>query len=146
MTIFEALRADHDVARRLLDRVAETHGASDGRGELFGRLRAELEGHAAAEEQSLYAAMMQAESRVETARHGVAEHKEIDDFIEQLAEMDHSNPNWIRVFEQMRHRVEHHMEEEEKQVFVSAGQQFTDAYKAQLAQTYANARTSWEKR
>ena len=38
MNIFEALRADHDRQRELIDRLLDTHGDSDDRRELFEQL------------------------------------------------------------------------------------------------------------
>ena len=143
-TIFEALRADHDDQRRMIDELVSTSGDSDERDRLFGILRDELEAHAAAEELTLYAAMMQDEVTVTRARHSVAEHKELDDFIERLAKMDYSNPNWVRVAEDLRHRLLHHLEEEEKEVFVSAGMLLTDAAKLRLGTEFVAAKTDWQ--
>ena len=42
-TIFEALRSDHDTQRTLVDLLTSTEGDSDGRRELFDRLKAELD-------------------------------------------------------------------------------------------------------
>ena len=49
MTIFEALRKDHDIQRDLLARLIETHGDSDERDSLYKQVKKELHGHAAAE-------------------------------------------------------------------------------------------------
>ncbi len=54
MTIFEALRKDHDIQRDLLARLVETHGDSEERDTLYQQVRAELKYHANAEERALY--------------------------------------------------------------------------------------------
>ena len=49
MTLFEALREDHDTQRTLLGLLIKTHGDSDGREELFEKVKKALTSHAAAE-------------------------------------------------------------------------------------------------
>ena len=137
--IFETLREDHDKQRRLLDLVSKTHGDSRGRRELFARLKTELENHAKAEEQSLYAAMMEKDNGHEKARHSVAEHHEIDELLETLEEMDYSNPRWLATFGRLRECVEHHLDEEEHKMFQVAGRVLGDERKESLIDVYASA-------
>lgn len=42
MTLFEELRDDHDMQRTLLDLLVKTEGDSEGRDELFRKVKAEL--------------------------------------------------------------------------------------------------------
>ena len=56
--IFAELKRDHDRQRKLLDAIGETSGDSAERRTLFEELRLELQAHAAAEEESLYATML----------------------------------------------------------------------------------------
>ncbi|HBL88326.1 MAG TPA: hemerythrin, partial [Alcanivorax sp.] len=46
MTLFEALREDHDTQRTLLGLLIKTHGDSDGREELFEKVKKALTSHA----------------------------------------------------------------------------------------------------
>lgn len=137
--IFKTLREDHDKQRTLLELVSKTHGDSSGRRELFARLTAELQNHAKAEEQSLYAAMMAKDHGVEKARHSVAEHKDIDDLIETLEAMDFSNPRWLATFSRLQDKVLHHLEEEEREVFQVAGRVLDDDTKDGLHATFEDA-------
>ncbi len=57
----------------------------------------------------------------DAARHSVAEHKELDDFVEQLDEYDMSGPQWIQTARELRERLLHHLDEEETEVFPVAG-------------------------
>ncbi|ABE60124.1 MULTISPECIES: hemerythrin domain-containing protein [Chromohalobacter] len=136
MTLFEALRESHDKQRTLLDLLVKTQGDSDGRDELFKRVRAELEHHAGAEERALYVPMMEHDMTQEKARHSVAEHHEIDELIETLEETDYSSPGWVAAARQLQELVTHHLDEEEQEVFQLAGRVFDDATKQSLAETY----------
>lgn len=136
MTIFEALRADHDRQRALLASIADTEGAEPQRIEAFEQLKTELAEHAAAEEKYFYAKLMAHDVMLDKARHSVAEHKELDDRIEALETIDFSSPQWLKDFRELEHRVLHHLEEEEHEVFQMAGKALTEPQKGALADDY----------
>jgi len=137
-TIFEALRADHDAQRTLINTLVETEGDSEGRNELFAKLRQELSAHAGAEERYFYVPLMEIDLTQEAARHSVAEHKELDDFIEKLEGYDMSGSQWIQTARELRERLLHHLEEEEIEVFPVAGKALSDAQKIELASDYGD--------
>lgn len=120
MNIYQRLERDHDQHRRLLDKLGSTEGDSTERRALFAELKAEVTAHANAEEQSLYALMLEEPELQEKGRHSVAEHKEVDDWFEELTETDMSSSGWIATFRKLRERLEHHMEEEEKEIFIAS--------------------------
>ncbi len=136
MTIFEAIRDDHETQRTLIDLLVETEGDSDGRNELFARLKRELTAHAGAEERYFYVPLMEVDLTQDAARHSVAEHKELDDFVEQLEGYDMSGPQWIQTARELSERLLHHLEEEEKEVFPVAGKALSDDQKESLADEY----------
>ncbi len=136
MNIFESLREDHDRQRQLMEQLVATEGASEDRGTLFSNLTQALADHAAAEEKHFYSKLMQHDITLEMARHSVAEHKELDDRVEELEAMDHSNPQWLIRCKELRDRVLHHLEEEEREVFQLAGKALSENQKSQLASSY----------
>lgn len=144
MTLFEDLRASHDKQRRLLDLLVKTHGDSEGRDDLFKRLRAELENHAAAEERALYIPMMEHDMTQEKARHSVAEHHEIDELLETLEATEYDSPGWLASAKKLQHLVTHHLDEEEQEVFQLAGRALGDSEKVSLAKTYRQEMESRE--
>ena len=136
MTLFEALREDHDTQRTLLGLLIKTHGDSDGREELFEKVKKALTSHAAAEERALYIPMMELDMTQEKARHSVAEHHEIDELVEELEDTDFSSPGWLAAARKLHDLVTHHLDEEEQEVFQLAGRALSDDAKASLADTY----------
>lgn len=136
MTLFEALREDHDTQRTLLGLLIKTHGDSDGREELFEKVKKALTRHAAAEERALYIPMMELDMTQEKARHSVAEHHEIDELVEELEDTDFSSPGWLASARKLHELVTHHLDEEEQEVFQLAGRALSDDAKARLAKTY----------
>jgi hemerythrin superfamily protein len=134
--IFEDLKADHDKHRTLLEQLGETKGDSDERRELFEALRKELQAHAAAEEESLYATMLGNPELRDEARHSVSEHKEIDDYLGELVETEMSSSAWLSKFKEMRHRYLHHIDEEEEEMFPSADAALSAQTEAKLANVF----------
>ncbi|MBM7332096.1 MAG: hemerythrin domain-containing protein [Alcanivorax sp.] len=136
MNLFEALRQDHDTQRTLLELLVKTHGDSEGREELFAKVKQELTAHAAAEERALYVPMMEQDLTQEKARHSVAEHHEIDELVEELENTDFSSPGWLATAKKLQHLVTHHLDEEEQEVFQLAGRALNEQDKTRLAGTY----------
>lgn len=134
--IFDDLKADHDRHRAMLAALAETKGDSAERRDLFEAFRVEVSAHAAAEEESLYAAMLANPELRDDARHSVAEHKEIDDLLGELIETEMSSPGWLVRFEEMRHRYEHHIDEEEEEMFPAAAKDLPQAELDRLAKIF----------
>ncbi|MCM5705419.1 hemerythrin domain-containing protein [Larsenimonas salina] len=137
-TIFEELRADHDKQRTLLDLLVKTEGNSEGRKELFEQIKAAMHHHETAEERYFYNPLMDYDSGVEKSRHGIAEHHEMDEVMEQMDETDFSSPGWLSLAKKLRDMALHHFEDEEKHYFISAGQKFSDDDKTRLANEYRN--------
>lgn len=136
MTIFESIRSDHETQRTLIEILTATEGDSDGRREVWPKLKRELEAHAAAEERYFYVPLMEHDLTQDAARHSVAEHKELDDFVEQLENYDMSGPKWLPTAKDLCERLIHHLDEEEKEVFPVAGKALADDEKESLATDY----------
>ncbi|WP_062763956.1 hemerythrin domain-containing protein [Sphingopyxis terrae] len=130
--IFARLKADHDRHRDLLARIDETHGDSDERRTLFEAFRVEVTAHAASEEMSLYATMLAKPELRDDAQHSVSEHKEIEDFLTELYEMDFASTGWLTRFRTMKDRYLHHIDEEEEEMFPEAEKDLSEAKKKEL--------------
>lgn len=118
--IYERLKDDHGKQRGLCGGLADTSGDSGECRRLFAALKEEVEAHAAAEEQTLYAELISHAETQEQARHSVSEHKEAADLIDELVEMDMSSSGWIATFNKLREELEHHLDEEEADVLPQA--------------------------
>ena len=72
----------------------------------------------------------------EKARHGIAEHHEIDELLEQLDDTDYSSSAWLKIAKDLKEKVEHHLEDEEHTFFQLAGKVFNEQQKTALAKDY----------
>jgi hypothetical protein len=64
---------------------------------------------------------MMTDSGLNITRHALAEHHEMDEMIEELSEIDFSNPGWIVLAKKLSEKVHHHLKEEEHSFFQQAG-------------------------
>lgn len=134
--IYRDLKADHDKQRAMLKELGELRGDTKKRQSLFEDFRLELQSHAAAEEESLYAEMLGNPELRDDARHSVSEHKEVDDLLGEMMELDFGGDEWEEKFHHMRHRYLHHIDEEEEEMFPAAAKELDDAVEEELAAIY----------
>ena len=133
--IFQDLKADHDRHRTMLAELGDITDAGE-RARLFEELRKELQAHAAAEEESLYATMLGCPELRDEARHSVSEHKEVDDFLGELIKLDPASSEWTETFGKMRHRYLHHIDEEEEEMFPEAAETLSAEAEERLARIF----------
>lgn len=134
--IFEVLKQDHDDHRELLSKLAETHGDSEERRQLFSAFAVDAVSHAKAEEQSLYAEMLSDPQLSDEGSHSTAEHKEIEDYIEELQSTDMSSPHWLATFNKLDERYRHHINEEEEETFAAAKERFSQDKREELGSKF----------
>ena len=125
--IYSEIKADHDEHREMLKKIADTSGDSEERRRLWRKFYYEVKSHAAAEEETFYSKLISQTWGQDAARHSVHEHQQIDDILEELNEMDMSSPGWLNRFATLRHDYEHHIDEEEDEVFTRARKVIEDS-------------------
>ena len=136
MSIFEALRESHEKQRNLSEKLIKTSGDSKERRALFELLKNELFAHAVGEDRYFYIPLMMTDSGLNITRHALAEHHKMDELLEQLTEMELSNPSWLAVAKKLFDTVHHHLQEEEHGFFQQAGKILSAEQKESLAQQY----------
>ncbi|MGK7654018.1 hemerythrin domain-containing protein [Roseovarius sp. MMSF_3350] len=119
-SIYDTIRADHDNHRDLMARIEDTSGDSQDRQKAWAAFYEDVKSHAAAEEETFYSKLMTKTWGQDSARHSVHEHQEMDDIMEELNEGDMASPGWLTRFKTLKHDYEHHMDEEEDEVFARA--------------------------
>ncbi len=135
-TIYDALRESHKIQRHLCRRLLASKPHTEARISIFTDLRIELAAHAAAEERFLYAPILLDDMGIDSSRHAMHEHHEIDELVEDLQVRDHSGRAWMTSAKELSHQVHHHLKEEEKKFFQVSGKILTDAQKLLFAKRY----------
>jgi hemerythrin superfamily protein len=138
-TIFDRLKQDHDAHRQLFAKMAEADREKDEERleKLFEQFKVEVSAHAAAEEETLYATMLARPDLREDAQHSVSEHKEIDDYLEELDDLKFNGEAWRKKFAEMKKRYLHHIDEEEEEMFPDAAKELTAAEEEKLGTLFA---------
>ena len=125
MNALELLKEDHEKVRKLLDELeSTTERGVKTRQELFGKIRTELEVHEIIEEEIFYPALKEHRKAKEIVLEGYEEHNVVDRLLGELAELPVDDETWGAKAKVMKENVEHHIEEEEGEMFDAARQVF----------------------
>jgi hemerythrin-like domain-containing protein len=117
MDIFDALLKSHELQRSIAKRLLSDIGEREQRNRDFDQLKAELVAHETAEERAFYIPLMEHDEAVEAARHGIAEHHEMDEMVECIAKLEPGSAQWLEQLGQLLQKLEHHLKEEEDRWF-----------------------------
>ncbi len=134
--IYDALRESHRLQRSLCRKLLRASPQGDRRREIYRQLRIELAAHAAAEERFLYAPILMDDMGLDSSRHALSEHHEIDECVEELGKVDERGRGWLARAKKLSEEVHHHLKEEEKKFFQVSGKILTDTQKTRLASRY----------
>lgn len=145
MKIYEAIKRDHEIQRDLCDKIVKTSGESEERKELWKELKRELEVHAVAEERFFYSPLIKTDEMQEDARHGMAEHHEMDELIHELDDTDMSSPHWLATVQKLVEQVEHHLKDEEDEFFKKAKKMYSESEERSLAKEYDESMKEYRK-
>lgn len=135
-TIYDVLRQSHERQRALCRRLVRAPAHDGRRHEIFRELKIELAAHAAAEERFLYAPILMDDMGLNSSRHALAEHHEIDECLEELSKAQAQGGSWLAKAKRLSHEVLHHLKEEETKFFQVSGKILTEQQKKQLADQY----------
>ena len=123
MNAFTLLKTDHEKVAGILASIEETtERAVKGRDELFTRLKAELDLHAKIEEEILYPALEEAEPTREVTLEAYEEHRLVKQLLAELEAEPKDTEEWTAKFTVLKENIEHHVEEEEGEMFKNARQ------------------------
>lgn len=111
---------DHENIKRLLRRLEDTtENGVKTRRQLFAEIKRELVAHSAIEEEFLYPAVEEVadEEMADEVAHSYEEHHVVDVLLDELMDLDPSDEAWGAKVHVMRENLEHHIREEEEDLF-----------------------------
>jgi hypothetical protein len=127
MNAFELLKTDHEKVSGIFSKLEETtERAIKTREELFTRLKEELDIHAHIEEAILYPVLRREAETREVTLEGLEEHHVMKLLLRELAAMKFDTEQWTAKLKVLKENVEHHVEEEEGEMFVEARKILSD--------------------
>ena len=121
MNPFNLLKSDHEKVAGILSSIEETtERAAKGRDELFARLKDELDLHARIEEEIFYPALEDSEETRDVTLEAYEEHNLVKQLLAELESQPKDTEEWTAKFTVLKENVEHHVEEEEGEMFPKA--------------------------
>jgi hypothetical protein len=120
------LEEDHKLVKRLLaEGETTTERGEKTRDELFTRLKRELTIHEQMEEEVLYPALKEVAKSRDIALEGYEEHHVVDEILSELEQTPASDETWGAKWKVAKENLEHHIEEEETDMWQAARREFS---------------------
>ena len=121
MDALKLLKEDHDKVRSMLEKLdATTERAEKTRTEMLQTLKRELGVHETLEEELLYPALEEFARTKDIALEGYEEHHVVDQIMAELEDTPVEDETWAAKLTVMKENLEHHIEEEETEMFPKA--------------------------
>ena len=141
MDFFELLKNDHEKVSGIFEKMEDTtNKATKTRQELFAQLRQELELHTQIEETILYPALKQAAQTRDITMEALEEHQEVKDLLAEMQELSVEDEEWEAVLAELKENVDHHVEEEEQQMFPQARQVLSEDQISEITEQMQTAK------
>ena len=121
MDAIALLKADHDKVKKILaEGERTTERGEKTRTQLFATIKGELMVHERIEEEIFYPTLKEHPKAREIVLEGFEEHHVVDEIMSELESTDVTDETWGAKFKVMKENIEHHIEEEEGEMFKQA--------------------------
>ena len=131
------LKRDHAKVKGLFKKFEEAGDrAAQTKQRLFDEVHAELDGHAAIEEEIFYPAMQKVRSKEvqDLVLEAIEEHKVVKTLLKEIARLTPDADEFDAKMKVLQENVEHHADEEEKEMFPLAEEHLSEERRAELGQ------------
>ncbi len=125
MDAISLLKQDHEKVKKLLEQLeSTTERGVKTRSELFATIKGEMMVHEAIEEEIFYPELKAHPKAKDIVLEGYEEHHVVDLLMGELEQLDVTDESWGAKAVVMKENIEHHIEEEEGEMFQKARQVF----------------------
>jgi iron-sulfur cluster repair protein YtfE (RIC family) len=147
MDPIKLLKADHDEVKALLGKLDETtERAEVARTDGLERLRLKLDVHETIEEEILYPALKEFAKTKDIILEAYEEHHVVDVIMAELEETPVADETWAAKLTVAKENLEHHIEEEEDEMFKQARQVMNQRELEELGDRMAARRRELQRR
>lgn len=145
MNALELLKADHKVVDGLFQQVKATE--DEEHPAIFEQIKMELDVHAHIEETIFYPRLMEEgdEELQDITKEGIEEHRQVKMFLRELDALSDESEKFKPKLKVLMEDVEHHVMEEEGEMFKMVEEQFDDAVLEELGAEMEKAKASFLK-
>ncbi|HET9530417.1 MAG TPA: hemerythrin domain-containing protein [Blastocatellia bacterium] len=118
MNVLEFLKQDHKEAMNMMNQIETANaGGQKSKMELFNQLKSALTLHTKMEEQIFYPELENHQETRDLVREAYSEHQEVDDLLSEISGLSPTSGDFADKIAELRDAVEHHVGEEENQMF-----------------------------
>lgn len=140
---FILLKEDHKKVAKLFKEIEDAgENAIKTKQGLFEQLKDELELHTEIEEQYLYPALEQFEETKDMTLEGLEEHNVVKELLAELEGEEVGSDVWNAKLKVMKENVEHHVSEEEEELFPEAEDVLSDDQSKQIGDNIVEAKNA----
>jgi hemerythrin superfamily protein len=126
LNALDLIKDDHERLKKMFKRASQTEDAG-ARGDLLQQIRAELVAHERMEEDIFYPALRSAsENAKDIVLEGYEEHHVIDLILDEMFNVPEGTDQWTAKLNVLHENLEHHIEEEEGEMFKRARKTMSD--------------------
>ncbi len=127
MLIYDALKNDHNEVKQLLNQLVSLPENDENRhGPLIEKIRDALIPHSRAEEAVFYNSLRAVDMSKKIALHGYVEHMQAETLLRTLQVKGKIDADWLSTAKELKASLEHHIAEEESEMFVAGRALFTN--------------------
>ncbi len=144
ITFFDILKQDHDKVRNLFEQIVDEE--AENREELFASLQSELQEHLDLEEKFFYPVLEQNESTHDKALEAYEEHHVAKMLLSEFSGLSREDDRWNAKIKVLKEVVNHHLQEEEKNVFKLAKKELEPDRIKQLTEQIQQQKSQMEKK
>jgi hemerythrin superfamily protein len=124
MNALEILKQDHQKVKELFQEARRSE--QNKRKDIFDKIDTELEIHAHIEETVFYPALEEHEELKDMVAEALEEHQEVKTLLEEIEELGPEGHDFGGKLQELMENVEHHVEEEEGEMFPKVREVFDD--------------------
>lgn len=126
MDIYALIRQDHQRVKELFRNLESEEATGEAKARLYDSLKRELSMHKEAEEATFYAALSTLPEISDRIEEALEEHVDIDELLQEMDEIESDSETFMAQLAELREEVEHHVGEEENEIFARARELLTD--------------------
>jgi hemerythrin-like domain-containing protein len=120
MNAIEMLKQDHKEAMGMMDRILTADKGDRSAKQVFNEIKAALTLHTQIEEQVFYPALENHDETRDLIQESYSEHEEVDQMLAEMSRLSPANDDFMDKLTELRDSIEHHVEEEENEMFPKA--------------------------
>lgn len=146
--ILEQLKTEHDEVKKLFKTAEDCE--DNQRSDILQQIKEELIPHARGEEKTIYSLLKErlddeqsSEEDITLANEAYEEHRVADQLLKELERMDTTDEKWPALLKVFKENVEHHIKEEEQELFKLIKKHFTNENLNELKTVYMSVKETY---